>query len=131
MFSARLSRPALLMLSIIIAAALAGCPSKDNSTGNGAASSSRDSGTAKAPSGVYESRMPDNTVFRLNFLAGGKAKMTMTENGVEETKDMNWVINGESIMVQSPDAGMPIQLYWKGDALTSNLWGTVLTFTKK
>jgi hypothetical protein len=128
----RLNRMSLLVLvvfSLALTAVMAGCPSKDSS-GNGGASSGT-GGTAKTPSGVYESALPDNTTFRLEFMSGGNARMTMIEDGVEDVQDMKWIVNGESIIVQSPDANMPIAFNWKGSDLTCDMGGMTLTFTKK
>ena len=83
----------------------------------------------KLPSGVYESKMPDGTVIRIDFAGGGAARMSMIEGGVEEGHHAKWIINGESILVEGAD-GMTLQLTWKGDALVSDFGGMTITFTK-
>ena len=113
---------------VVVPAMLCGCP---GGGGSGGGASSTSNGTAKAPSGVYESALPDNTIFRIEFLSGGNARMTMIEDGEEDVQDMKWNVNGESIIVQSPEANMPIAFNWKGSQLTCDMGGLTLTFTKK
>jgi hypothetical protein len=84
----------------------------------------------KSPSGVYESKMPDGTVLRIDFAAGGAGRMSMIEGGVKEGQDAKWVINGESILVEGAD-GMAMQMTWTGDALVTDFGDMTMTFTKQ
>jgi hypothetical protein len=104
------------------------------STAGGKRSDAGGSAPSKAnglsPSGVYESRMPDGTIFTLNFQKTGKVTMTMTENGKPDVQEANWVVNGDTIMVQSPE-GLPLQLRPNGSAMVAEMGGMQITFTRK
>jgi hypothetical protein len=82
-----------------------------------------------APSGAYESRLPDGTVMRLSFRDGGAVTIAMTEDGTTNSHDGKWVLNGEVILVEG-DEGMMMQLSWRADALVTDFGGITLTFTK-
>ena len=83
----------------------------------------------RAPSGAYESRMPDGTVIRLTFRDAGAATIAMTEDGKTNSHDGKWVVNGEVILVEG-DEGLNLQLSWRGDALVTDFGGITLTFNK-
>ena len=82
-----------------------------------------------APSGAYESKMPDGTVMRLNFREGGAVEIAMTEDGSSNSYDGKWVLNGEVILVEGGE-GMMMQLSWRGNALVTDFGGATLTFNK-
>ena len=84
---------------------------------------------AAAPSGAYQSRLPDGTVIRLTFRAGGAVAIAMTEDGKTTSHNGKWIVNGEVILVEGGE-GMTMQLSWKGAALVTDFAGVTLTFTK-
>jgi len=84
---------------------------------------------AGAPSGAYESRLPDGTAIRLTFRDAGAVRIAMTEDGTTNAHDGKWILNGEVILVEGGE-GMTLQLSWKGDALVSEFGGVTLTFKK-
>jgi hypothetical protein len=82
-----------------------------------------------APSGAYESRLPDGTAIRLTFRDGGAVRIAMTEDGKTNSHDGKWVLNGEVILVEGGE-GLTMQLSWRGDALVTDFGGATLTFKK-
>jgi hypothetical protein len=82
-----------------------------------------------APSGAYESRLPDGTVIRLSFRDGGAVGIAMTEDGKTNSHDGKWVLNGEVILVEGGE-GLTMQFSWRGDALVTDFGGATLTFKK-
>ena len=82
-----------------------------------------------APSGAYESRLPDGSVIRLSFRDGGAVAIAMTEDGKTNSHDGKWILNGEVILVEGGE-GMTLQLSWRGDALVTDFGGVTLTFNK-
>ena len=82
-----------------------------------------------APSGAYESRLPDGTAIRLSFRDGGAVGIAMTEDGKTNSHDGKWILNGEVILVEGGE-GMTMQLSWRGDALVTDFGGVTLTFKK-
>ncbi len=82
-----------------------------------------------APSGAYESRLPDGTVLRLNFRGGGKVDIAMTEDGATNSFEGKWVQNGDVILADG-DEGFSLELRWQGKELVTNTLGMQLTFTK-
>ena len=82
-----------------------------------------------APSGAYESRLPDGTAIRLSFRDGGVVGIAMTEDGKTNSHDGKWILNGEVILVEGGE-GMTMQLSWRGDALVTDFGGATLTFKK-
>ena len=82
-----------------------------------------------APSGTYESRLPDGTVIRLSFRGGGAVGIAMTEDGKTNSHDGKWVLNGDTILVEG-DEGLTLQLSWQGEALVTDFGGLKLTFKK-
>ena len=84
---------------------------------------------AGAPSGAYESRLPDGTTIRLTFRAGGSVRIAMTEDGKTNAHEGKWVLNGEVILVEGGE-GITLQLSWRGDALVTDFGGATLTFKK-
>lgn len=119
-----------VMVMCVAVAALAGCPSKDSGGSQSANSSGGGSSKSGAPSGAYESPMPDGTTFRLDFKPAGAVTMATIEAGATNSYEGKWVLNGESILVEGAE-GMGMQLNWKGDALVTDFAGTTLTFIKK
>jgi hypothetical protein len=111
---------ATLALSVPLVACGGGA-SAEHSAGAAAA--------ARAPSGAYESRMPDGTAIRLTFREGGAVRIAMTEDGKSDSHDGKWVVNGEVILVEGGE-GMTMQLSWRGDALVSDFGGVTMTFNK-
>jgi hypothetical protein len=93
-----------IVATLIFAASvgLIGCGG--GASGEPSASTRADAGGV-APSGAYESRLPDGTVMRLSFL------------------------NGEVILVEGGE-GMTMQLSWRGNALVTDFGGATLTFNK-
>ncbi|MCM2311272.1 MAG: hypothetical protein NDI84_07705 [Steroidobacteraceae bacterium] len=92
------------------------------------ASTRADSGSG-APSGAYESKLPDGTVIRLSFHDGGAVEIAMTENGSTDSHDGKWILNGEAILVEGGE-GMVMQLSWRGKALVTDFGGATLTFNR-
>ena len=82
-----------------------------------------------APSGAYESQLPGGPTIRLSFRDGGAVAIAMTEDGETNSYDGDWVLNGETILVQGGE-GMTMQLSWRGDALVTDFGGATLTFNK-
>ena len=113
-------------LIVVVTAVLIGC-------GGGAAAgepaSTGGTSDARAPSGAYESRLPDGTAIRLTFAGGGLVKIAMTEDGRTNSHDGKWNVNGEVILVEGGE-GMTMQLSWRGDALVTEFGGATLTFKK-
>jgi len=107
--------------------ALAGCPGNSGGGGDGGGGSA----SSKSPSGIYICNLPDNSSYELDFQAGGKVTMTLTENGVKDVGDASWVANGDSIIVDRKDSMMAMSLQWKGEQLVWDMAGMPLTFTKK
>jgi hypothetical protein len=82
-----------------------------------------------APSGTYETRLPDGTVIGLNFRGGGAVDISMTEEGETNSQDGKWIQNGEVFLVEGGE-GLTLQLSWRGDALVTDFGGLTTTFTK-
>ncbi len=91
--------------------------------------STRVAAGADAPSGAYETRLPDGTAIRLTFRDGGAVAIAMTEDGDTNTHQGKWIVNGEIILVEGGE-GMTMQLSWRGDALVTDFGGATLTFKK-
>ena len=114
------------MLIVAAGVGLIGCSggaSAEQSTATRSAAGSR------APSGAYESRLPDGTAIRLSFRDGGAVGIAMTEDGKTNSHDGKWILNGEVIIVEGGE-GMTMQLSWRGDALVTDFGGVTLTFNK-
>lgn len=109
----------LATLIVAVSVGLGGC-------GGGA---SADGSAIAAPSGDYESRMPDGTTMRLSFGDGGAVEIAMTEDGQTNSHDGQWVLNGEVILVEGGE-GMTMQLSWQDDALVTDFGGVTLTFNE-
>jgi hypothetical protein len=113
-------------LVVAMSVALVGC-------GSGAAAEQSDStrvaAGSGAPSGAYESRLPDGTAIRLTFRDGGAVRIAMTEDGKTNSHDGKWILNGEVILVEGGE-GMTLQLSWRGAALVTEFGGATLTFTR-
>ena len=114
------------MLIVAVSFGLIGC-------GGGASAeqsaSTRADSRSGAPSGTYESHLPDGTVMRLSFREGGAVKIAMTEDGKTDAHDGKWILNGEVILVEGGE-GMVMQLSWRGNALVTDFGGATLTFNK-
>jgi hypothetical protein len=82
-----------------------------------------------APSGSYESRLPDGTSIKLRFRDRGAVEIAMTEGGQTNSYQGKWILNGEVILVEGGE-GMMMQLSWRGDALVTDFGGFTLTFNK-
>jgi hypothetical protein len=82
-----------------------------------------------APSGAYESRLPDGTAIRLSFRNGGAVRIAMTEDGKTNSHEGKWILNGEVILVEGSE-GLTMQLTWRGSALVTEFGGVTLTFNK-
>ncbi len=113
-------------LIVAVSVGLIGC-------GGGASAEQSDSthsaAGSGAPSGAYESRLPDGTAIRLSFQDGGAVGIAMTEDGKTNAHDGKWILNGEVILVEGGE-GMTMQLSWRGDALVTDFGGVTLTFKK-
>jgi hypothetical protein len=83
-----------------------------------------------APSGTYESKLPDGTAIQLRFSDGGAVVISMTEDGKTDAHDGKWILNGEVILIEGGE-GMVMQLGWRGDVLVTDFGGATLTFNKK
>ena len=101
----------------------------------GGGASAEQSGTAPvatgagAPSGAYESRLPDGTAIRLTFRDGGAVTIAMTEDGKTDSHNGKWILNGDVVLVEGGE-GMTMQLSWRGEALVTEFGGATLTFKK-
>jgi hypothetical protein len=117
-----------IVATLIFAASvgLIGCGG--GASGEPSASTRADAGGV-APSGAYESRLPDGTVMRLSFQGGGAVEIAMTEEGKTDSYDGKWILNGEVILVEGGE-GMTMQLSWRGNALVTDFGGATLTFNK-
>ena len=82
-----------------------------------------------APSGTYQSRLPDGTVIQLLFRDGGAVIIAMTEGGQTDSHTGKWILNGEVILVEGGE-GMTMQLSWRGASLVTDFGGVTLTFNK-
>jgi hypothetical protein len=82
-----------------------------------------------APSGTYESSLPDGSVMRLVFHGGGKVDFAMTEDGATNTFAGKWVQNGDVILAEGGE-GMTLELRWQGQDLVTNSLGWQLTFAR-
>ena len=113
-------------LIVAVSVGLIGC-------GGGAAAEQSDStrvaAGSGAPSGAYESRLPDGSVIRLSFRDGGAVGIAMTEDGKTNSHDGKWILNGEVILVEGGE-GLMLQLSWRGNALVTDFGGATLTFNK-
>ena len=113
-------------LIVAVSVGLIGC-------GGGAAAeqsaSTRVAAGSGAPSGAYESRLPDGSVIRLSFRDGGAVGIAMTEDGKTNSHNGKWILNGEVILVEGGE-GMTMQLSWRGNALVTDFGGVTLTFNK-
>ena len=113
-------------LIVAVSIGLTGC-------GGGAAAeqpaSSSAAAASGAPSGTYESRLPDGTTISLGFRDGGAVNIAMTEDGKTNAHDGKWILNGDVILVEGGE-GLTLQLSWRGDALVTDFGGATLTFKK-
>ena len=119
----------LIAVTLIFAVSvgLSGCEGGASSAEPSAATGGKPA--SGAPSGAYESRLPDGTVMRLSFRDGGAVTIAMTEDGTTNSHDGTWVLNGEVILVEGGE-GMMMQLSWRADALVTDFGGATLTFSK-
>ena len=113
-------------LIFAVSVGLIGCGG--GASGEQSASTRGDAGSG-APSGAYESQLPDGTVIRLTFHDGGAVEIAMTEEGRTDSHDGKWILNGEVILVEGGE-GMVMQLSWRGNALVTDFGGATLTFNK-
>ena len=111
---------------VTLSVALGGC---DGGSASQPSASAGGAAATVAPSGTYESKMPDGTVIRLDFRGGGAVGISMTEDGQTNTFDGQWVENGEVILVDG-DEGFSLELSRRGDALVTDNFGLTMTFTK-
>ena len=116
----------VVTLLAVVSVGLIGC-------GGGASAeqsaSTRVAAGSGAPSGAYESRLPDGSTIRLSFRAGGAVGIAMTEDGKTTSHEGKWVLNGEVILVEGGE-GMTLQLSWRGNSLVTDFGGATLTFNK-
>jgi hypothetical protein len=126
----RIKRNHLVVAALIVAVSVGsvGC--------GGGASADQPAGAAggaaadaAAPSGAYETRLPDGSTIRLTFRGGGAVAVAMTEEGQTNAHEGKWIVNGEVILVEGGE-GMTMQLSWRGDALVTDFGGATLTFKK-
>lgn len=117
-----------IVATLIIAASvgLIGC---GGGTSAEQSASTRADSTSGAPSGAYQSQLPDGTVIRLSFHDGGAVEIAMTESGRTDSHNGTWILNGEVILVEGGE-GMMMQLSWRGKALVTDFGGATLTFNK-
>ena len=113
-------------LIVAVSVGLIGC---SGGTSAEQSASTRVAAGSGAPSGAYESRLPDGTAIRLSFRDGGAVGIAMTEDGKTNSHDGKWILNGEVILVEGGE-GLTMQLSWRGDALVTDFGGATLTFTK-
>lgn len=125
-------RALMSVLVAVVCVAITGCPSNSGSSGGEKTASGGGSGSGSggAPSGAYQCKMPDGTVFTLDFQSGGKMKMIMTESGQDDVTEGNWVLNGDALTVQAPD-GPPMNITRSGNDLVADMGGIKMTFVKK
>jgi len=116
----------LSTLIVAISLGVIGCGGRASDEQSG---STRGDAGSGAPSGAYESQMPDGTVMRLSFHDGGAVEIAMTEEGETNSHNGKWIRNGEVILVEGGE-GMTIQLSWRGKALVTDFGGATLTFNK-
>jgi len=114
------------MLIVAVSVGSIGC-------GSGASAeqsaSTRVAAGSGAPSGAYESRLPDGSAIRLSFRAGDAVTIAMTEDGKTNAHEGKWILNGEVILVEGGE-GMTMQLSWRGEALVTEFGGVTLTFKR-
>jgi hypothetical protein len=84
-------------LIVAVGIGLIGC---SGGASAGQSASMRVAAGSGAPSGTYESRLPDGTVIRLSFRDGGAVGIAMTEDGKTNSHDGKWILNGEVILVE-------------------------------
>lgn len=111
-------------LIVAVSVGLIGCG--DGASADQAASTRAAAG---APSGAYQTGLPDGSTIRLSFQGGGAVGIAMTEDGKTNSFDGKWILNGEVILVQGGE-GMTMQLSWRGDDLVTDFGGATLTFKK-
>jgi hypothetical protein len=114
------------MLIVAVSVGLIGCGG--GASAEQSASTHAVSGSG-APSGAYQSQLPDGTVIRLSFSDGGAVEIAMTENGRTDSHPGKWILNGEVILVEGGE-GLMMQLSWRGKALVTDFGGATLTFNK-
>lgn len=113
-------------LIVAVSVGLIGCG--EGATAEQSASTRLAAGSG-APSGAYESSLPDGTTIRLSFRNGGAVEIAMTEDGKTNSHDGKWILNGEVILVEGGE-GMTLQLSWRGNDLVTDFGGATLTFKK-
>ena len=113
-------------LIVAVSVGLIGC---GGGTAAEQSASTRVAAGSGAPSGAYESSLPDGTVIRLSFRDGGAVGIAMTEEGKTASYDGKWILNGEVILVEGGE-GLMLQLSWRGNDLVTDFGGVTLTFKK-
>lgn len=118
--------PVVALLIVALGFGVGGC---GGSSAPEASAATADAAGKGAPSGMYQSPMPDGSVMRLNFRGGGKVDFAMTEDGATTSYEGRWVQNGDVILAEGAE-GMTLELRWQGKELVTNSLGMQLTFTR-
>jgi hypothetical protein len=118
----------LVVATLIVAVSVGSIGCGGGAAADQSASTRVAAGTG-APSGAYESRLPDGTAIRLSFREGGAVGIAMTEDGKTNSHDGKWIVNGDVILVEGGE-GLTMQLSWRDDVLVTDFGGVTLTFKK-
>jgi hypothetical protein len=120
------------MASVILAFSLVvmtGCSSDkgDGGTGGGASNS--------APIGNYQSKLGPDQIFFLNFLGNNDIEVTMRDGGRDESYRTSFVMAGDSIIVNIPEAerqeGLESMILKRnGETLEWTIEGMTIAFVK-
>jgi hypothetical protein len=114
-----------VVVALIVAAVSVGVTACGGGASADQSASTPAAAGAGAPSGAYESRLPDGTAIRLTFRDGG----AVTEDGKTDSHNGKWILNGEVVLVEGGE-GLTMQLSWRGEALVTDFGGATLTFKK-
>ncbi len=121
------------MASVILAFSLVvmtGCSSDDKGdggTGGGAGNS--------APIGNYQSKLGPDQIFFLNFLGNNDIEVTMRDGGRDESYRTSFVMAGDSVIVNIPEAerqeGLESMILKRnGETLEWTIEGMTIAFVK-
>ena len=120
------------MASVILAFSLVvmtGCSSDkgDGGTGGGAGNS--------APIGNYQSKLGPDQIFFLNFLGNNDIEVTMRDGGRDESYRTSFVMAGDSVIVNIPEAerqeGLESMILKRnGETLEWTIEGMTIAFVK-
>jgi hypothetical protein len=122
----RLFQPFVALLIVTLGIGVSSCGGASAPEASAATGGAAQEG---APSGIFESPLPDGSVMRLNFRGGGKVDFAMTEGGATNSYEGKWVQNGEVILAEGAE-GLTLELRWRGKDLITDSIGMTLTFTR-